>query len=183
MRLLGQATPNLGGGNKPRTPGIDPIAAAAWKRDLNWDDVAFCGTESGLPVVVKSIITLKNVKQAMAHGCAGVWISNHGGRQLDNTAAPMDVLPRIVEAVEGRGPIIVDGGIRRGQDVFRALALGASAVSIGRPLMYGLALGGAGGVQSVFQHLKSELEMVMQLSGTPTIKAITRDYVSPHFVS
>ncbi|MGO9173141.1 MAG: alpha-hydroxy acid oxidase [Rhodomicrobium sp.] len=183
MRVIGSATPNLGGGNKPRTPGVDPIAAAAWKRDLTWDDVAFCGTESGLPVVVKSIITLKNVKQAMAHGCAGVWISNHGGRQLDNVAAPMDVLPRVVEAVDGRGPIIVDGGIRRGQDVFRALALGASAVSIGRPLMYGLALGGAGGVQSVFQHLKNELEMVMQLSGTPTVKAITRGCVSPHLVS
>ena len=74
MRVIGSATPNLGGGNKPRTPGVDPIAAAAWKRDLTWDDVAFCGTELGLPVVVKSIITLKNVKQAMAHGCAGVWI-------------------------------------------------------------------------------------------------------------
>jgi lactate oxidase len=181
-RMLGQPIPNatLQGGNKPLTPGIDPQKALAFKLDLNWDDVAFCGAESGLPVVVKSIISARNVRQAVESGCAGVWISNHGGRQLDNSPAPMTVLPRIAEAVNGRVPIIVDGGFRRGQDVFRAMALGASAVALGRPILYGLSLGGAGGVQSVYQHLQAELQMVMQLSGVPSIKDITRDYVAPH---
>lgn len=183
MRILGQPTPDFHSGNKPTTPGIDPLMAAVHKRDLNWDDVAFCGSETGLPVVVKSIISVLNVTQAIEHGCAGVWISNHGGRQLDNTSAPMTVLPRIADAVKGRVPIIVDGGFRRGQDVFRALALGANAVALGRPIMYGLSLGGAGGVQSVLQHMKTELQMVMQLSGVASIKDINREFVAPHLVA
>ncbi len=180
-RLLGQPTPNFTNGNKPRTPGIDPLRAAIMKLDLNWDDVAFCASETGLPVVVKSIISVNNVMQAIDHGCAGVWISNHGGRQLDNSPAAISALPRIADAVNGRVPIIVDGGFRRGQDVFRALALGANAVALGRPVLYGLSLGGASGVQSVFQHMKTELQMVMQLSGVASIKDITRQYVAPQF--
>lgn len=183
VRVSGQPTPNLQSGNKPRTAGIDPLRARIQKLDLNWDDVAFCGTETGLPVVVKSIISVKNVMQAVEHGCAGVWISNHGGRQLDNAAAPMAVLPRVAEAVNGRVPIIVDGGFRRGQDVFRALALGASAVALGRPILYGLSIGGAGGVRSVLQHLKTELQMVMQLAGVASIKDITREAVAPYPVA
>jgi isopentenyl diphosphate isomerase/L-lactate dehydrogenase-like FMN-dependent dehydrogenase len=179
MRILGQPVPNFNSGNKPRTAGIDPLAAAIHKRDLNWDDVAFCGTETGLPVVVKSIISAGNVTQAIERGCAGVWISNHGGRQLDNTAAPMTALPRIADAVNGRVPIIVVGGFRRGQDVFRALALGASAVVLGRPVIYGISLGCASGVQSVLQYLKTELQMVMQLLGVPSIKDIIRQFVAP----
>jgi len=182
-RILGQPTPNMHRGNIPTTPGIDPQRAAVYKHDLNWDDVAFCGTETGLPVVVKSIISVRNVVQAIERGCAGVWISNHGGRQLDNSPAPMAALPRIADAVNGRVPIIVDGGFRRGQDVFRALALGASAVALGRPIIYGLSLGGASGVQSVLQHLKTELAMVMQLAGVPSIKDITRECVAPHRVA
>ncbi len=180
-RLLGQPTPNFTMGNKPRTPGIDPMRAAIMKLDLNWDDVAFCATESGLPVVVKSIISVNNVMQAIQHGCAGVWISNHGGRQLDNSPAAIAALPRIADAANGRVPIIVDGGFRRGQDVFRALALGADAVALGRPVLYGLSLGGAAGVQSVFQHMRTELQMVMQLAGVASIKDITRQYVSPDY--
>jgi len=180
IRVLGQPTPVLKSGNKPMTPGIDPLRADIQKLDLNWDDVAFCGSETGLPVVVKSIISVRNVVQALERGCAGVWISNHGGRQLDNTAAAMTVLPRVADAVNGRVPIIVDGGFRRGQDVFRALALGASAVALGRPILYGLSLGGAGGVRSVLQHLKTELQMVMQLSGAPSVEHITRETVVPH---
>ncbi len=181
-RILGKPSPNsvMHGGNKPKTPGINPEKAALWKADLNWDDVAFCGAETGLPVIVKSIISVRNAMQAVEHGCAGVWISNHGGRQLDNTSAPMTALPRIADAINGRVPIIVDGGFRRGQDVFRALALGASAVALGRPILYGLSLGGASGVRSVYQHLETELQMVMQLSGVPSIKDITREYVAPH---
>jgi lactate oxidase len=182
-RILGRPVPNMHRGNTPTMPGIDPAQAAINKLDLDWDDVAFCGSETGLSVVVKSIISLRNVMQAVEHGCAGVWISNHGGRQLDNSAAPMAVLPRIAAAVNGRVPIIVDGGFRRGQDLFRALALGASAVALGRPIIYGLALGGASGVQSVLQHVKTELQMVMQLAGTPAIKDITRACVARHLAA
>jgi isopentenyl diphosphate isomerase/L-lactate dehydrogenase-like FMN-dependent dehydrogenase len=182
MRILGAPTPDFHLGNKPTTAGIDPLMAQVHKRDLNWDDVAFCGAETGLPVVVKSIISVNNVVQAIERGCAGVWISNHGGRQLDNSAAPMTVLPRIADAVKGRVPIIVDGGFRRGQDVFRAIALGASAVALGRPIIYGLSLGGANGVQGVLQHMKTELQMVMQLSGVASIKDIDRKYVAPQLI-
>jgi L-lactate oxidase len=115
--------------------------------------------------------------EAVNRGCAGIWVSNHGGRAIDNTAAAIEALPPIVQAVGGKTLIIVDGGVRRGQDVFRALALGADVTAIGRPLLYGMALGGAQGVQSVYARLKTELQMVMQLAGTANIKAITRDFV------
>ena len=105
-------------------------------------------------------------------------LSNHGGRQLDNSASAITTLPSVAAALKGRVPIIVDGGIFRGQDVFRALALGANLVALGRPTLYGSALGGAQGVQAVHDHLKNELAMVMNLAGTPNIKSITRNYVS-----
>ena len=115
---------------------------------------------------------------AIDHGCAGVQVSNHGGRQLDDVSATIAVLPRIVEAVRGRAIVIIDGGVRRGQDVFKALALGANAVAIGRPLLYGLALGGWMGVQAVFQHLDAELEMTMRLAGARNIADISKRYVT-----
>jgi len=106
-----------------------------------------------------------------------VWLSNHGGRQLDNTPSAITVLPRVADALKGRMPIIIDGGVHRGQDVFRALALGASVVALGRPLLYGAALGGARGVRSVYEHLRNEFTMTMRLAGTPSVKSITRDCV------
>jgi len=147
------------------------------KVDLDWDDVDFCRSQTGLPVIVKSILSPAQALEAERRGCAGVWLSNHGGRQLDNAPSAMTVLPRVAEALKGRIPIIIDGGIRRGQDVFRALALGAGVVALGRPLLYGSALGGAQGVQGVFEHLRNELVMTMQLAGTPAIGSITGDCV------
>jgi len=176
MRLQGAAIPNLKMGNVPKTPGVTGNAMDM-RGDMSWRDIEFCRKESGLPVVIKSILSASNAQQALNAGCSGIWLSNHGGRQLDNTAAPMTTLPRVASAVKGRVPIIIDGGIHRGQDVFRALALGATAVALGRPLLYGSALGGAQGVQAVHTHLKNELTMVMRLAGTPTIKSITRDFV------
>lgn len=175
-RLLGAPLPNLAMGNVPKTPGVTGLATQQ-KVDLSWDDVAFCKKESGLPVIVKSIISAKQALEAEHHGCAAVWLSNHGGRQLDNVSSALTVLPSVAAALKGRIPIIVDGGVFRGQDVFRALALGASVVALGRPILYGSALGGSLGVQAVHEHLKSELVMVMQLAGTPTIKSITREHV------
>jgi len=177
MRLQGAALPNLKMGNVPMTPGVTG-SAMDFKGNMDWKDIEFCKKESGLPVVIKGILSATNAQQALNVGCAGIWLSNHGGRQLDNTPAPMTTLPAVASAVKGKVPIIIDGGIYRGQDVFRALALGASAVALGRPLLYASALGGAQGVQAAHTHLKNELTMVMRLAGTPTIKSITREFVT-----
>jgi L-lactate oxidase len=152
--------------------------AQPFKRDLGWDDVEFVQKTTGLPVLLKGVMTPELASAAIDHGCAGVQVSNHGGRQLDDVSATITVLPRIVESVRDRGVILIDGGIRRGQDVFKALALGANAVAVGRPLMYGLALGGWMGVQAVFQHLDAELEMTMRLAGARTIPEISKRYLT-----
>jgi L-lactate oxidase len=175
---LGISSPNFGPGNGVRTPGIDPRTASELKSDLGWGDVEFCQKETGLPVLLKGILTPAMATEAVRSGCAGVWISNHGGRAIDNTSAAITVLPRIAEAVAKKAVIVLDGGIRRGQDVFRAIALGADVTAIGRPVLYGMALGGAQGVQAVYSRLKSELQMVMQLAGTAGIKDVTHSYVA-----
>jgi isopentenyl diphosphate isomerase/L-lactate dehydrogenase-like FMN-dependent dehydrogenase len=176
MRLHGAPVPTLPMGNAPRTAGVTGNAMMM-KRNLEWADIDFCRQETGLPVIIKSILAPAQAIEAVRHGCAGVWLSNHGGRQLDNSPSAISVLPQIATALDGRVPIIVDGGVFRGQDVFRALALGASAVGLGRPLLYGSALGGAQGVRAVHDHLRNELIMTMRLAGTPTVKSITRDTV------
>jgi lactate oxidase len=177
MRLQGAAIPNLKMGNVPKTPGVKG-SAMDMKGDMAWTDIEFCRKESGLPVIIKSILSPAQALQGLRYGCSAVWLSNHGGRQLDNSPSAISTLPHVAAAVKGRVPIIIDGGIFRGQDVFRALALGASAVAIGRPTLYGSALGGAQGVQAVHSHLKTELGMVMRLAGTPNIKSITREFVA-----
>jgi isopentenyl diphosphate isomerase/L-lactate dehydrogenase-like FMN-dependent dehydrogenase len=177
IRLQGAALPNLAPGNVPKTPGSKGDAEDM-KSDMSWADVELCRQETGLPVIIKSILSPTQALEAVQHGCAAVWLSNHGGRQLDNSASAITTLPSVAAALKGRVPIIVDGGIFRGQDVFRALALGANLVALGRPTLYGSALGGAQGVQAVHDHLKNELAMVMNLAGTPNIKSITRNYVS-----
>lgn len=149
-----------------------------FKTDLSWDDVPFVQKVSGLPVLLKGVMSPELAVTAVEHGCAAIQVSNHGGRSLDDVPATITVLPRIAEAVGGRIPIVVDGGIRRGQDVFKALALGANAVAIGRPILYGLALGGWIGVQGVLEHLKGELEMTMRLAGAKSIGEISKRYLT-----
>ena len=153
--------------------GQEPI-----KRDLDWDDVEFIRKTTGLPVLLKGVMTPELAIAAFEHGCAGVQVSNHGGRQLDDVSASFTVLPRIADALHGRAIIVIDGGVRRGQDVFKALALGANLVAIGRPVLYGLALGGWMGVRDVFQHLDGELEMTMRLAGARTIAEISKSYLA-----
>ena len=174
---LGAQSPNLGAGNGVKTSGIDARTAGELKVDLNWDDVAYCQKVTDLPVIIKGVLTPALALESVKRGCAGIWVSNHGGRAIDNTAAAISALPPIVQAVGGKTLILVDGGIRRGQDVFRALALGADATAIGRPVLYGMALGGVQGVQSVYARLKTELQMVMQLAGAPNVKSVARDYI------
>lgn len=174
---LGLPSPDLGTGTVPQTPGIDPLTAGILKADLDWDDVALCASETGLPVLVKGVLTPKLASECVQRGCAGIWVSNHGGRGIDRLAPAISALPRIADAVGGRVPIVIDSGFRRGQDVFMALALGATTVALGRPILYGLALGGSQGVQAVYQRLKTELQMVMQLAGTPNLAAIRPDHL------
>lgn len=177
IRLQGAALPNLSMGNVPKTPG-GKGSAMDMRGDMSWGDIDFCRDETGLPVIIKSILSPTQALEALHHGCSAVWLSNHGGRQLDNSASAMTTLPNVAAALKGKVPIIIDGGINRGQDVFRALALGASVVALGRATLYGSALGGTQGVQAVHNHLKNELSMVMRLAGTPNIKSITRKFVA-----
>jgi len=172
---------SLGRGNAPLGE-KDPVKAAqmmATKVDLNWDDMAWIKQETGLPVIIKGVMSPVTAMEAVRRGIDSVYVSNHGGRALDGVAATITVLPRVADAVKGRVPIVFDSGIRRGTDVFRALALGADVVAAGRPDMYGVALGGHLGVQSVLEYLRNDLYIVMQLAGTPNVKSITRDHIAP----
>ena len=127
-----------------------------------------------LPVIVKGIQAPEDALRAIDAGAAGVQVSNHGGRQLDGGPGSFEALPAVARAVNGRVPVIFDSRIRRGQHIFKALASGADVVAIGRPAIYGLALGGWMGVRSVFEFFRHELEMVMQLAGTPDIEAVKK---------
>ncbi|EKG14573.1 FMN-dependent dehydrogenase [Macrophomina phaseolina MS6] len=130
-----------------------------------------------MQVWVKGIATAEDAELAVAHGVDGIIVSNHGGRQLDGALATLDALPEVVEAVKGRVPVHVDGGIRHGTDVFKALALGADFVWIGRPVLWGLAYKGQEGVELCLKLLKDEVKLCMGLAGTVAVKDITRDYL------
>jgi 4-hydroxymandelate oxidase len=139
-----------------------------------WDDVAWIRDAVKVPVLLKGIMHPEDADLAVHAGAAGIVVSNHGARNLDTTPATIEALPRIVDRVAGRVPILVDGGIRRGTDVLKALAIGATAVMIGRPYVYGLAVAGAEGVTAVIDILRRELEQAMALMGRATIGAIDR---------
>lgn len=142
---------------------------AASAQKIGPDDVIRIKEESGLPVFVKGIMSPEDAEKAIACGADGIYITNHGGREVDGSPATIDVLPAIAKVVDHRVPIIFDSGVRRGSHVFKALALGADLVGIGRPYLYGLALGGAKGVESVIDQLDTELKIDMQLTGCKTI--------------
>jgi isopentenyl diphosphate isomerase/L-lactate dehydrogenase-like FMN-dependent dehydrogenase len=128
--------------------------------------------------VLKGILTAEDALLAVSSGVDGIIVSNHGGRQLDGVSASIEALPEVVEAVNGRCEVYMDGGIRRGTDILKALALGAHAILIGRPALWGLAVDGADGVKSVLEILRDELERAMALSGCPTLGQISRGLVS-----
>jgi lactate oxidase len=142
------------------------------KQKLSPKDVEFIASYSGLPVYVKGPQSKSDVDRAIDAGAAGIWVSNHGGRQLDGGPAAFDSLQEVAKAVDHRVPIVFDSGIRRGQHIFKALASGADLVALGRPAVYGLALGGSVGVKQVFDKLNEELRLVMQLAGTQTIEDV-----------
>lgn len=140
-------------------------------------DIEKVAAYTGLPVIVKGVQSPADAMLAIGAGAAGIYVSNHGGRQLDGGPASFDVLQPVAEAVDKRVPVIFDSGIRRGQHIFKALADGADIVAIGRPAIYGLAVGGWEGVESVFDYFYRELEMVMQLAGTKTVEDIKHTYL------
>ena len=151
--------------------------AARWDPGLTWDDVSWLRSVSPLPVVVKGVLAPDDAVLAIEHGAAAVIVSNHGGRQLDSAPAGATMLPAVVQAVDGRAEVLVDGGIRRGTDVLKALALGARAVLVGRPVLWGLTLDGADGVRAVLQHLRLEIDLAMALAGCRTVADIGRELI------
>ncbi|MFI6055257.1 alpha-hydroxy acid oxidase [Streptomyces violascens] len=151
-------------------PRIDPT--------IGWSDLAWLRTVSGLPVLAKGIVRPDDARRAAEAGI-GVWMSNHGGRNLDTAIAPLTMLPAVADAVAGRVPVVVDGGIRRGTDVVKALALGADAVAIGRPYVWGLAADGADGVTAALRALRRETELALALLGAPDVASLTPDLVRP----
>jgi 4-hydroxymandelate oxidase len=161
-------------GDDPARAWASPIAS----RTLTWDDLTWIrAAGGGVPLVLKGIVRGDDAEHALNVGVDGIWVSNHGGRQLDGAIATLDALEDVVEAVAGNCAIVVDGGVRRGTDVIKALALGADAVAIGRPQLYGLAAGGAAGVQRVVDLLRAELDLAMALVGAPSLAALEPDLV------
>jgi isopentenyl diphosphate isomerase/L-lactate dehydrogenase-like FMN-dependent dehydrogenase len=144
---------------------------------ITWKDLEnLCG-EFDMPILVKGLITGEDAALAVEHGAAGVVVSNHGGRQLDNAPATIDALPECVEAVAGRIPVLIDGGIRRGTDVAVALALGAEAALVGRPALWGLAWNGEAGARRALEMLADELRLALALLGVATPSSLTADHV------
>lgn len=148
-----------------------------WQFDpaLSWKEVDWLCSQTKLPVLLKGILHSEDARIACDHGAAGVIVSNHGGRQLDTVPATIEALPHIVDAVNNQLPVIIDGGVRRGTDVIKALAAGASAVGIGRPIIWGLAVEGEKGVKDILKILRKEIEIGMRLCGCSSIVEIQND--------
>jgi len=144
---------------------------------LTWRDLEWVRAGTGLPLVLKGILTREDAILAVEHGVEAVWVSNHGGRQLDGVAAAIDALPEVVEAVAGRCEVYVDGGFRRGGDVVKALALGARAAFVARPIAAGLALGGETGVTRILELLRDEIMLALGLVGCTRPEEVTRAHV------
>jgi 4-hydroxymandelate oxidase len=165
--------------------------AAAWGADssfleyvhnlldptLTWESVHWLKSLTRLPLLIKGILSPDDAARAIDAGADGVIVSNHGGRQLDGAVATIDALPDIAARAGGRVPLLVDGGVRRGTDVLKAIALGASAVLVGRPYLWGLAAAGEAGVRRVLDLLRAEFELAMTLCGCPTVRDISKDLV------
>jgi lactate 2-monooxygenase len=142
-----------------------------------WEDLAWLRNQTHLPIILKGILAADDAQRTLDYGMDGIFISNHGGRQVDGSISSFEALPAIAKVINGKIPIIIDSGIRSGADVFKALAMGATAVSIGRPYVYGLAIGGERGVYEVLRNFMSDFELTMGLSGCKNIAEITPDCV------
>jgi L-lactate dehydrogenase (cytochrome) len=167
----------VSGGSDNDVTTLADYIASQFDRTVTWDDAALLAEEWDGPFVVKGVLTVHDAIRAVEIGANAIMVSTHGGRQLDHTPAPIDVLPDIVAAVGDKAEIILDGGIRRGTDVLKALALGARAVSIGRSYLFGLGAGGEAGVACALGLLKEEIVRDMGILGCRTIEEVTSEYV------
>lgn len=172
---------NLEGSALPASSGSGLFSFFLDRHDasLTWDDVVWLRSLSPLPLVLKGILTAEDTRLAVDAGAEAIVVSNHGGRQLDGAPATLDVLSEVVEAAEGRTEVLLDGGIRRGSDVFKALALGARAVLVGRPYLWGLAVNGEEGVRRVLEIIRDDLILTMALAGRPSVADIDPAAVAP----
>jgi 4-hydroxymandelate oxidase len=144
---------------------------------FDWDDLDRLAATTSLPLVLKGILTAEDARIAVEHGARAIVVSNHGGRQLDDSVAALDALPDVVDAIGDRAEVLVDGGVRRGIDVLKALALGARAVLVGRPAAWGLAAGGQGGAERVLELLRVELSVAMAIAGVASVQHVDRGLV------
>ena len=168
LRNIGE---NRSGGNASH---VRDIVMSA---ELTWDHIAWLRGKTKLPVLIKGVLHPEDARLAVHHGVAGIVVSNHGGRQLDTVPATIDVLPEIAAAVGGAIPVLLDGGIRRGTDVVKALALGADAVGVGRPVVWGLAAGGREGVTQVLELLRDDFDQALAMCGGRRPAELTPDQV------
>jgi 4-hydroxymandelate oxidase len=160
--------PNIGFTGGPASTG-----QKTWGyRNVSWSDLEWIRSFCKLPLLLKGVLNPEDADLAVKHGAAGIIVSNHGGRGLDTVPASIDALPAVAEKIAGRIPVLMDGGIRRGTDVLKAIARGASAVLVGRPILYGLGVAGSTGVQNVIDILRTEFEAAMALTGRTSVKAI-----------
>nr|XP_028578040.1 hydroxyacid oxidase 1 [Podarcis muralis] len=157
--------------------GLSVYVAEAIDPSINWEDMRWLRGLTSLPIVAKGILRADDAQEAVKHGVNGILVSNHGARQLDGVPATVEVLPEIIEAVGGKVEVFLDGGVRKGTDVLKALALGARAVFVGRPVIWGLAYKGEEGVKEVLKILKEEFQLAMALSGCQNVEAIDRTLV------
>lgn len=144
---------------------------------ISWDDLSWFQSLTQLPIILKGILTREDAELALKHNVQGIIVSNHGGRQLDEVSASIDALPEVIAAVKGKIEVYVDGGIRSGNDVLKALALGAKCVFIGRPILWGLACQGESGAEEVLNILKNEFRISMTLTGCRSVAEINRDLI------
>jgi 4-hydroxymandelate oxidase len=170
------AIPNVGAAGAHGTLSLQEVGGL-FDQSLTWDDVGRLAADSGLPVLVKGVLTPEDARLAADSGAAGIVVSNHGGRQLDTVLSGADALPAVVDEAGDDLDVLVDGGIRRGTDVVKALALGARAVMVGRPVLWGLAVGGEVGVRRVLELLLADIDTALALAGAPRAAKLDRSWV------
>jgi 4-hydroxymandelate oxidase len=162
-----------------RDSGLATYMKTLQEDNLTWDDIGWLRSITDLPVLVKGVLRGDDALLALEHGAAGVVVSNHGGRQLDTSPATIDVVQEVADAIDGRAVVLLDGGVRRGTDIIKALAFGADAVLIGRPMMWALAYNGEEGVSLALEMILNEFSDAMALCGCNTVEDITPNLILP----
>jgi isopentenyl diphosphate isomerase/L-lactate dehydrogenase-like FMN-dependent dehydrogenase len=164
---------------RPMFQGLDlSKVVTQYPLDMTWDVIKRLRDTTTMKLLIKGIVTREDAQLAVEHGADGVIVSNHGGRGEESGRSTIECLPEVVEGVGGKIPVLIDGGIRRGTDIFKALALGASAICIGRPYLWGLAAFGQPGVEAALNILRRELQTIMRQAGTTSIEQITQAYLA-----